>query len=138
MAAFAAEDAARSGENYYSVKAFEMIPHHHIVLAAKKHRYPLWLLRLSLAAYRLHHSVGVDGIHSRLIVATRGITAGSGFATTELRILLLDIIDDTYKLQPLIGLAVYVDDMTPYLSGPSRVQVATDVAQVTDHVISTL
>ena len=52
MAAFAAEDAARSGEHYAQslldlVKAFEMIPHHHIVLAAKKHGYPLWLLRLS-------------------------------------------------------------------------------------------
>ena len=35
------------------VKAFERVPHHILVREAKKLGYPLWLLRLSLAAYRL-------------------------------------------------------------------------------------
>ena len=76
------------------VNAFEMIPHRHIIAAAIRHSYPLWLLRLSLAAYRLPRAIGVEGVFSRCIIATRGITAGSGFATTELRALLLDVIDN--------------------------------------------
>ena len=52
------------------------------------------LLRLSLASYRLPRTIGVDGVHSQKLVATRGIVAGSGFATTELRLLLLGLIKD--------------------------------------------
>ena len=143
LAAFAAEDAARADEYFAQslldlVKAFEMIPHRHIAVAAVKHGYSLWLLRLSLAAYRLPRAVGVEGVYSRLIIATRGITAGSGFATTELRVLLLDVIDSTYVLWPSIDLAVYVDDMSTYARGPSRHGVAVQVAQVTDHLVSSL
>ena len=67
------------------VKAFERIPHKHLVHAALKHGYPIVLLRLSLAAYRIRRAVGVAWVFSCTLVATRGITAGSGFATTELR-----------------------------------------------------
>ena len=143
QAAFAAESAARSG-NYFAqslldlVKAFEMIPHHLIANAARKHNFSPWLLRLSLAAYRLPRTIGVDGVYSRTIVASRGITAGSGFATTELRVLLIDIIDDTYRLYPAIQLAVYVDDITPYTHGPDPAWVVTQVAGVTDHLVHVL
>ena len=69
-----------------------MIPHQHIWAAAVKHDFNLWVLRLSLAAYRLARAVGINGMYSRCIVAARGIAAGSGFATTELRLLLLDVV----------------------------------------------
>ena len=55
--------------------------------------YSLWVLRLSLAAYRLARVLRVDGAFSNFIVATRGITAGSGLATTELRVLMTNIVD---------------------------------------------
>ena len=143
QAAFAVEYAARSGKHLVQsfldlVKAFEMIPHEHIAAAAAKHGYSAWVLRLSLAAYRMQRVVSVEGLYSRPIVAARGITAGSGFATTELRILLLDVIDSSYILCPSISLAVYVDDMSPYLSHSSREKVVRQVATITDHLISTL
>ena len=47
-------------------KAFEMVPHARLVDAARRRGYPLKLL-----------------------------TAGSGFATTELRLLLMDVMDGT-------------------------------------------
>ena len=50
--------------------------------------------------------------------------------------LLLDIIDSTYTLNCSIGLAVYVDDVTVYLSGSFQLLVATQVASVTDHLIT--
>ena len=57
---------------------------------ARKHGYNVPLLRLLVAAYRLSRTVGMDGVQSAPMTATRGITAASGFATTELRILIID------------------------------------------------
>ena len=72
------------------------------------------------------------------IIATRGITAGSGFATTELRALLLDVIDNSYAMFPGIDLAVYVDDITPYRSGSSAHFVAEQVSRATDFIVDAL
>ena len=84
--AFTAESACLAGLDYANalldlVKAFETVPHWVLVEAAKLNGYPMVILQLSLAAYRLARSIGVDGVYSRLIIATRGITARSGFAT---------------------------------------------------------
>ena len=75
-----------------------MIPHHLIVSAARKHGYSPWLLRLSLAAYRLPRAIGVEGVYSRQIVACRGITAGSVHAMIELRLLLIQWMDETVNI----------------------------------------
>ena len=95
--AFTAEAAALNGDEHGLslmdlVKAFETVPHHMLVEAAKLRGYPLRLLRLSLQAYRLQRVVGIDGAYSKRIRATRGTTAGSGSATTELKALLLDLV----------------------------------------------
>ena len=115
--AFRAEAAARDGMHYAQslldlVKAFEMLPHNRIAEAAMRHGYNLWLLRLSLAAYRLPRSLGIDGAYSRSVIAVLGITAGSGFATTELRLLLLDVVQSTSRAWPLVTITLYVDDAT--------------------------
>jgi hypothetical protein len=54
-----AELAATLGTDYGQVlldlvKAFERIPHHVLVREARRLGYPAWLIRLSLATYRLH------------------------------------------------------------------------------------
>ena len=41
------------------VKAFERIRHAYLLKAAIQHEYPLWLLRLSLATYRLFRVVRI-------------------------------------------------------------------------------
>ena len=69
-----AELATSGGKHYATVlldlvKAFEMIPHKHIAAAAKKHGYNLWVLRLSLKAYRVPRTVVIDGVCSSLKVA---------------------------------------------------------------------
>ena len=74
---------------------------------------PISLLRLCLAAYRLSRTVGVDGIFSRKVKATRGITAGAGFAALELRLLLLDLIEILQvRWSPQLVIKLYVDDLT--------------------------
>jgi len=93
QAAYHAETAALSGSNYAQalldlVKAFEKVPHDVVFRLAQKRGFNLWLVRMSVASYRLARSIGIDGAYSRMVVATRGITAGSVFATSELRIII--------------------------------------------------
>ena len=87
LAALKLEAAGRSKEHTAMslldlTKAFELVPHDVLIAAAVAYGYPLFLLRLTLAAYRLSRRVGLDGIYSEAYRATRGITAGSGCATT--------------------------------------------------------
>ena len=139
QSAFRAENAARlrshwGGSLLDLIKAFEKIPHHRIVEAATRLGYNLWVLRLSLAAYRLPRTVGVDGVYSRLIIAVLGITAGSGSATTELRILMLEVVTSATRAFPIIEISLYVDDLTIEAWHKSRQVVACVIAAATKHV----
>ena len=69
------------------------------------------ILRLALKAYTVPRTVGTDGVYSRTVTATRGITAGSGTATAELRALVLDLLDILEETHPEVLAAVYVDDI---------------------------
>jgi len=140
--AFAAESATLKGETFSHslldlVKAFEAVQHWTLVRAAHKHGYNVWLLRLSLQAYRIRRTICVEACFSRCVTATRGITAGSCFATSELRLLLLDIIDDTFTIWKTIEFSLYVDDATLSASG-SQVYAAAVVAGATDFVVRRL
>ena len=95
------------------VKAFETVPHSILAALAHECGYPLVILRLCLAAYRLKRSVGVDGVYSKLVVATRGITAGAAIATTELKRLLLPMMNNLHERWASTLVAkLYVDDLT--------------------------
>lgn len=94
------------------VKAFERIPHHVLVREAVRLDYPLWLLRLSLATYKLERVLRVDRAMSERIVATRGITAGSGLATAEMRLVMIDIVDSALRCHPSVTPTLFVDDLS--------------------------
>ena len=92
---------------------------------------------MSLAAYRLPRTIGVDGAFSREVTATRGITAGSGFATSELRLLMLDVLDDTHGAWgSTVRLTLYVDDLTISVRGAARF-VKERLAAAVDQVVHT-
>ena len=116
LAAWEAE-SARSKEGLYAqalldlAKAFDTVPHEQVWKQAAARGYPLHILRLALAAYRLPRTIGIDSVFSRLIVAGRGITAGSGTATAELRLLILGLLDALQIECPVASLAIYVDDI---------------------------
>jgi hypothetical protein len=137
--AFRAEAAALSAQEHAValldlVKAFERVPHHLLAVAAARKGYPLVLLRLSLAAYRMQRVIGIEGVFSRLLVATRGITAGAGMATTELRLLLIDVIIVADRNWPLAQLVLYVDDLTVTASAAAEVAVRV-VAEVVNFIV---
>ncbi len=112
-----AEAAASKGAAYAQllldmVKAFERVPRQQLVDEAARVGYPLHLLRLSLAAYKLPRVVMIGGVVSRRVSSTRGIAAGSGAATTELRALLLGLLDRLTAAFPAVRIQAYVDDIT--------------------------
>ena len=102
------------------VKAFERVQWHILVREAFRLRYPLWILRLSIAAYRMGRTVRVDSIFSFIVFAVRGITAGSGLATTELRVLMINIVDSACVLYPAVIPVLYVDDLSVEVAGTRR------------------
>ena len=140
--AFRAEAAAVTSSDYAQAlldldKASKKVRHRLVLAAAIKHGYNISILRLSFAAYRLPRRIGIDSTHSREVLATFGITAGSGFATTELRVLLLDVIDNTYSTWSMVKLSLYVGDLTIEASGDSHLVAAT-VTRATDSFINML
>ena len=93
------------------VKAFERIRHAYLLREAVVHAYPLWLLRLSLATYRLFRVLRVTNVYSHRVQACRGITAGSGFATSEMRLAVLTPLDAAHASFPTVVPTAFVDDI---------------------------
>jgi len=139
LAGFRAETAAQNKRSFAQtlldlVKAFEKVKHGILVAAAVRHGYNLWLLRMALASYRSPRAIGVGGIYTRLMVAFCGITAGSTFATTELRVLLLSMVDEAYTRWATVDFSFYVDDGTVSASG-DELSAVVAVAGATDFVV---
>jgi hypothetical protein len=138
LASFEAEQANAKGHDQAAalldlVKAFEMVPHHLLAQAAKEAGYSIRILRMSLAAYRIARSIGVDGVYSKQVTAARGITAGSGMATTELRLLLTELVYLLRKTWP-VAIKLYVDDLTITASGKG-LAAATAAAEAADFAV---
>ena len=54
----------------------------------------------------------IGDVLSTAVAAVRGITAGSGFATFEMRLVLIRVIDNGLEVFPEVAPTVYVDDMS--------------------------
>ena len=140
QAAFDSESAALTGTSHAQslldlVKAFETVPHGVLAEAAAKAGYNLVILRLSLAAYRLTRVLSIEGVFSRKIKATRGITAGSGFATGELKLLLLGLMRALQVFwSEQLNCKLFVDDLTLAASGQPA-QLVQLMIVVTDFVV---
>ncbi len=71
-------------------------------------------------SYRMERVIRVDGFISHRLRATRGITAGSGFATTEMFLSLVSIVDRLVAGRPTITANLFVDDLSIEAVGTSR------------------
>ena len=56
------------------------------------------LLRLSIATYQLKRVIRIGSVVSKVVAAVTGITAGSGFAATEMRLVMIRAIDRALTL----------------------------------------
>ena len=106
------------------VKAFDRVPHWLLVREARALGYPLPILRLSLATYRLKRVVRINQVGSKTILADRGIAAGSGFATTEMRLVFIRILDKALLQHPSVNSTLFVDDLAADIIAPEKHVVA--------------
>ena len=88
-----------------------------LIREAKRLGYPLRLLRLAIATYKMPRVVRVGTAYSDLVWATRGIVAGSGNATSEMRLVMIDIVDSVMKHHPTVIPTLFVDDLSIELTG---------------------
>ena len=89
------------------VKALERIPHHVLVREAAGLGYPGWLIRLAVATRGARRVLRLWQALSQEVVAVRGITAGSGSATTEMRITMIRIVDRALVVHPSVADAIF-------------------------------
>ena len=99
------------------VKAFERIPYRVLLREANRLRYPLRLIRLAIATYKLPRVVRVGTAFSDIIFAVRGIVAGSGLATIEMRLVMVDIVDAALTMHPDVEPTLFVDDLSAEVVG---------------------
>ena len=86
--------------------------------------YPLRILRLSIATYQLKRVLRVGSVISKCVWAVTGITAGSGFATSEMRLVMIRAIDRGLKLFPTITPTLFVDDLAAEVAAPVKLAMA--------------
>ncbi len=124
------ELAAATGASYAQLlldlaKAFEVVDHAVLTREAIAVGFPLPLLRLSLAAYRLPRALVLDGCYSSIVDPLRGITAGSGTATVELKVMLMRLLDRIEADHPSVRVTSYVDDVSCEVTGTQASVVRT-------------
>ena len=90
---------------------------------------------MSLAAYRLPRTLRIGEVYAGLVPACRGVTAGSGNATTEIKIMMINIVDGGRKVYPHIEPTLFVDDLSAENASTSEVGIVQQIGGFTDHVI---
>ena len=75
------------------------------------------MLRLAIATYKLPRVIRIGGAFSDLVWAIKGIVAGSGNATSEIRLVMIDIVDGAMKVHKTVVPTLFVDDLSEELTG---------------------
>ena len=73
-----------------------------------------------------------------MVIAVLGITAGSGFATVELRVLLHEVVTGALCRWSSVAISLYVDDTTIEVSHRSQRVAQAILAAVTDFIVDKL
>ena len=77
-------------------------------------------IKLSLQAYKLKRVIKIRMVVSKEVQAHRGITAGSGTATIEMRLVMIRIIVRAKKAHPTVVPSCFVDDLSAEMIGPDH------------------
>ena len=110
------ELASSSNLSYAAVfwdlyKCYELIKHDVLFAAAVRHKFPLAILRITIASYQQPRRLIMHDIVSRCIQPSRGIIAGVMSATAELKCVLLDAANALSRNHPHVSLHIYIDDL---------------------------
>ena len=102
------------------VKAFDRVPLWLLIREAVELKYPLRILRLSIAVYKHRRTIRIGKVVSYCVWAKRGITAGSGFATTEMRLVMIRAVDRAKRQFPTVRPTLFVDDLAASVTAPAK------------------
>eukprot|EP00973_Karenia_brevis_P045392 6287233-Karenia_brevis.AAC.1 len=83
------------------------------------------ILRVCLSIYGGPRVLSVEGAVTETFCLSTSIVAGCTFATTLLRVVLIEILDAGCRLYPQIELYVYIDDIDLGVSGTAEAVVET-------------
>ena len=65
-----------------------------------------------ITTYKLPRVIRVNEAISDLVWAGRGIVAGSGLATSEMRVVMINIVEQALVTHPSVTPTVFVDDLS--------------------------
>ena len=114
------------------LKCYEKVDHHLLVRAARRHCYPMGILRLSIASCRAPRRIVYKGLTSELLHAQCGILAGNCFATSELRLALLDAVNLFLSKQTRVKLNIYIDDLSLDVVRNTKSEMIQDLASAAE------
>ena len=113
-------------------KCYDSVDHERLIVAAHKHGYPVAVLRLALLSYRAPRRITFRGIVSREVLPTASIVAGNATATTELRLLLLDLAISMATHHSNVSLNIFIDDIVLDAMSDDKHQVVRDMCAATE------
>ena len=64
--------------------------------------------------------IRIRKVVSAIVFAFRGMTAGSGFATTEMRLLMINLVEKALAAHPSVNPTLFVDDLAAQAAGPGQ------------------
>ena len=115
-----AADGLHTAEFLWDVsKAFDRVPRRALLARARDMKYPLTLLRLSLASYSWKRRLVDFDLASRALHPWAGIGAGSPFATYELICLIIKDLRGFQSRNIYATISLPVDELRASLSHPS-------------------
>ena len=128
-------EAAQSAQQTFACllsdvyKCYECVDHQKLVQAGRQHNYPLVLLRLAIASYRAPRRILYSGLVSRPIAPSAGILAGNTSATTELKLMFLDVVIKHQHNHKGVTLSIYEDDLSLDCFSNDRHQVISSLTE---------
>jgi hypothetical protein len=121
-------------------KCFEHLSRDLLWEACARHGYPMHVARLSITSYGwTRFLLGRYDLCGREVNASRGIAAGSPFATTELKVYLLTLAQAIKATHgPGLTLSIYVDDFSLAVRGKSSAEVVELAVEAYRHTVKGL
>ena len=139
-------DEAAKGQDLQSAavfvdltKAFEQVRLSDVWLSAKRHGFPLRLIRPALEAFSFARRLCYHGAISSPVHTRTAILAGGGFAQLALLLVLFDPLDQLHSIftGKAVTVCAYVDDIAIQAVG-SEQEVRSNLARATNSLVEQL
>lgn len=100
-------------------KCYENVRHVQLIAAARRHNFPLAILRLCLSMYRAARAIAWNDVFSSFVYSGQTVVPGCSIALWLVQLLMISPLDDMLERLPrqVKNLEVYVDDASLLIRG---------------------